>query len=103
VDHEAGVMVCRESGDVYGTAEPAAAFHARTAFCLDIHNEVRPLSTARAVVKRCGLPAGGGTATSQQPWPSVCPDRARHAAAQQSQRPPGMSGRGGEKQQSQCI
>ncbi len=33
-------MVCRESGDVYATAEPAAAFHARTAFCLDIHNEV---------------------------------------------------------------
>lgn len=40
IDHEAGVMVCRESGDVYATAEPAAAFHARTAFCLDIHNEV---------------------------------------------------------------
>jgi Proteasome regulatory subunit C-terminal len=40
VDHEAGVMVCREAGDVYATAEPAAAFHQRTAFCLDIHNEV---------------------------------------------------------------
>ena len=41
MDREAGVMVCREAGDVYATAEPAAAFHQRTAFCLDIHNEVR--------------------------------------------------------------
>ena len=48
VDREAGVMVCREAGDVYATAEPAAAFHQRTAFCLDIHNEVRrPSRTAR--------------------------------------------------------
>ena len=44
MDHEAGVMVCREAGDVYATAEPAAAFHQRTAFCLDIHNEVCPRS-----------------------------------------------------------
>ena len=34
-------MLCRKGGDVYSTAEPAAAFHARTAFCLDIHNEVQ--------------------------------------------------------------
>lgn len=48
MDREAGVMVCREAGDVYATAEPAAAFHQRTAFCLDIHNEVRrPSRTAR--------------------------------------------------------
>ena len=36
-------MLCRKGGDVYSTAEPAAAFHARTAFCLDIHNEVQAL------------------------------------------------------------
>lgn len=41
MDHEQGIMICREAGDVYATQEPAAAFHGRTAFCLDIHNEVR--------------------------------------------------------------
>lgn len=41
MDHEQGIMMCREAGDVYATQEPAAAFHGRTAFCLDIHNEVR--------------------------------------------------------------
>ena len=25
--------------DVYSTGEPQAAFHARIAFCLDLHNE----------------------------------------------------------------
>lgn len=44
MDHEGGMMLCRETGDVYATQEPAAAFHGRTAFCLDIHNEVRPPS-----------------------------------------------------------
>ena len=41
MDHEGGILMCREAGDVYATQEPAAAFHGRTAFCLDIHNEVR--------------------------------------------------------------
>jgi hypothetical protein len=40
VDHEAGVVICREKGDVYNTNQPSAAFHARTTFCLDVHNEV---------------------------------------------------------------
>ena len=26
--------------DIYSTDEPAAAFHARIAFCMDLHNEV---------------------------------------------------------------
>ena len=45
LDHGASCMLSKDTPDVYATAEPAAAFHARVAFCLDIHNEVRlPLS-----------------------------------------------------------
>lgn len=40
VDHETGVLICQEKGDVYATNQPSAAFHARTSFCLDVHNEV---------------------------------------------------------------
>ena len=40
IDHEGGFMASREVADVYATEEPQAAFHARVAFCLDIHNEV---------------------------------------------------------------
>lgn len=29
-----------EVADVYSTQEPQKAFHARIAFCLDIHNDV---------------------------------------------------------------
>jgi 26S proteasome regulatory subunit N3 len=55
IDHEAGVMVCRESADVYSTSEPAAAFHARTAFCLDIHNEaVRAMRFEEGANRRKG-------------------------------------------------
>ncbi|KAK9846518.1 hypothetical protein WJX81_005784 [Elliptochloris bilobata] len=39
LDHAARTMSSRETADVYATPEPAAAFHARVAFCLDIHNE----------------------------------------------------------------
>jgi len=39
IDREAGAMVSREQQDVYSSAEPAEAFHARVAFCLDLHNE----------------------------------------------------------------
>lgn len=40
LDHANGWMLSKEVVDIYATAEPAAAFHARVAFCLDIHNEV---------------------------------------------------------------
>ena len=40
IDHANGWMLSNEIADIYSTSEPAAAFHARTAFCLDIHNEV---------------------------------------------------------------
>lgn len=40
IDHAKGWMLSKEIADIYSTPEPAAAFHARTAFCLDIHNEV---------------------------------------------------------------
>ena len=39
LDHDAGAMVSRASQDVYVSGEPSEAFHARVAFCLDLHNE----------------------------------------------------------------
>ncbi len=39
LDHESGIMTCPAVSDVYSTDEPLNAFHARIAFCLDIHNE----------------------------------------------------------------
>lgn len=39
IDHEGGFMCSRERSDVYSTHEPQAAFHARIAFCLDLHND----------------------------------------------------------------
>lgn len=39
LDHEAQILQSREVSDVYMTKEPQDAFHARTAFCMDIHNE----------------------------------------------------------------
>jgi 26S proteasome regulatory subunit N3 len=39
IDHQAGTMSSKEVVDIYSTDEPQAAFHARVAFCLDIHNE----------------------------------------------------------------
>jgi len=41
LDHEAGTMTCSSYGDVYSTDEPLNAFHARIAFCLDVHNEAQ--------------------------------------------------------------
>ena len=40
IDHDNGWMTCKDRVDVYATNEPQSAFHARVAFCLDIHNEV---------------------------------------------------------------
>lgn len=39
LDHEGGFMASRERRDIYSTSEPQAAFHARIAFCLDLHND----------------------------------------------------------------
>jgi 26S proteasome regulatory subunit N3 len=39
LDHEKQWLVSRELGDAYITDEPQRALHARTAFCMDIHNE----------------------------------------------------------------
>jgi len=39
LDHDAGTMTCNSVSDVYSTDEPLNAFHARIAFCLDVHNE----------------------------------------------------------------
>ena len=40
INHEEQYMQSIEVADVYSTHEPQKAFHARIAFCLDIHNEV---------------------------------------------------------------
>ena len=53
IDHEGGWLASKEVADVYSTEEPQAAFHARVAFCLDVHNEVR-----------CPCPP-----LHQHPWP----------------------------------
>ncbi|GMH40864.1 hypothetical protein BSKO_08768 [Bryopsis sp. KO-2023] len=39
IDHENQCLKSVEVADVYSTQEPQKAFHARIAFCLDIHNE----------------------------------------------------------------
>lgn len=39
IDHEHSYMSSKEVTDIYSTEEPQSAFHARVAFCLDIHNE----------------------------------------------------------------
>eukprot|EP01027_Heterolobosea_sp_BB2_P008338 GEZU01012372.1.p1 GENE.GEZU01012372.1~~GEZU01012372.1.p1 ORF type:complete len:200 (+),score=95.01 GEZU01012372.1:71-670(+) len=39
IDHDGGFIQSKETIDVYSTNEPAAAFHKRTAFCWNIHNE----------------------------------------------------------------
>lgn len=39
LDRAGGFLASSDVADVYSTAEPQAAFHARIAFCLDIHNE----------------------------------------------------------------
>lgn len=39
LDAAGGFMASRDRADVYSSAEPQAAFHARIAFCLDLHNE----------------------------------------------------------------
>jgi 26S proteasome regulatory subunit N3 len=48
------VLVSKEVADAYVTAEPQQAFHARAAFCMDIHNEA-----VRAM--RYDVPAGKGS------------------------------------------
>ncbi|GFR92199.1 26S proteasome non-ATPase regulatory subunit 3-like [Elysia marginata] len=39
IDHEHGYVQSKETGDIYSTKEPMAAFHQRISFCLDIHNQ----------------------------------------------------------------
>ncbi|GAB4816156.1 hypothetical protein N2152v2_003202 [Parachlorella kessleri] len=39
INHEGGYMESAKPTDIYATDEPRAAYHARIAFCMDIHNE----------------------------------------------------------------
>ena len=39
LDHEQGWLQSKESANVYSTAEPQRAFHTRTLFCMEVHNE----------------------------------------------------------------
>ncbi len=51
IDHQNGWMTSRDRVDVYSTGEPQSAFHARVAFCLDIHNEVRARNPSRLALR----------------------------------------------------
>jgi 26S proteasome regulatory subunit N3 len=39
IDRSEGALISGKAVDVYATEEPAGAFHARTSFCLELHNE----------------------------------------------------------------
>ena len=39
IDHAAGVLISKEVDDLYATLEPQLAFHKRTSFCLNVHND----------------------------------------------------------------
>jgi 26S proteasome regulatory subunit N3 len=39
LDAAQGCLLCPQGGDTYASGEPAAEFHARITFCLDLHNE----------------------------------------------------------------
>lgn len=39
LEHAAGVLVSKDVSDLYSTLEPQAAFHKRTTFCLNVHND----------------------------------------------------------------
>lgn len=41
IDHHHGTMIAAGAVDVYTTDEPQIAFHARIAFCMDVHNEAQ--------------------------------------------------------------
>ena len=41
LDRDTGVMTTAHAADAYVTDEPQAAFHARIAFCMDVHNEAQ--------------------------------------------------------------
>lgn len=62
IDHDGGFMASRERPDVYSTAEPQAAFHARIAFCLDLHNEAIKAMRFEPDAHRCGVVGGGAGA-----------------------------------------
>ena len=67
LDHGQSCMRSKDTPDVYATAEPASAFHARVAFCLDIHNEARCCPRKGSFLTACvlpGMPGPGLTAPS---------------------------------------
>ena len=61
IDHGQGFMSSKEVTDIYSTEEPQSAFHARVAFCLDIHNEVsQSVTPARLVLCICTVELSAG-------------------------------------------
>jgi 26S proteasome regulatory subunit N3 len=54
-------VLSKPPADVYGSGEPAAAFHARTTFCLDLHNEA-----VQGLRFPPGAHKGGGAETPEQ-------------------------------------
>ena len=39
LDHDGACMLSKQGHNVYTTTEPMYAFHKRTMFCMDVHNE----------------------------------------------------------------
>ncbi len=53
LDRDEGVMLVPARGDAYAGPEPAAAFHARVAFCMEVHNEaLRAMRFGASAAKR---------------------------------------------------
>ena len=63
LDHEKKCLGSKAASDVYITSEPQQAFHVRTAFCMDIHDEavkamrydVTDYAPAETIEARVGL------------------------------------------------
>ena len=72
IDHQQGYMASRDVVDVYATNEPQGALHARVAFCLDIHNEVRGSHTAFCCTLFDSRVLQGALAQMTRHWESLC-------------------------------
>lgn len=53
VDHDGSFVKSKESGDIYASVEPQAAFHSRIAFCLNINNEAIKANSCFSVHSFC--------------------------------------------------
>ena len=71
IDRAGGWVEAARPADVYSTDEPRAAYHARIAFCMDIHTEVRSW-LAHGRMGRMGGAAWAAWAGLHAPPDGVC-------------------------------